>query len=336
MFSLFGYHFLFGPPPKDRVDWGCALVSFGFWFTLPLFKSIFTYWRDRRQGELYGEPPGWGVFFLASVPVLVTSVGLWLIRPDGVGVFFVLGIVSVLLAIICFWAYGVFCFLEEVARRRRGWGVVFLGTGCLILTGLGYWLAPTAAVRAFHRGNAFADKKEYDKAIADYSEAIRLDPTYVAAFNNRGLAFADKEEYDKAIADYIEAIRLDPTYAWGYNNLAWVLATCPNDRVRDGNKAIELATKACELSKWQNAYHLGTLAAANAESRHFDEAVNWQQKAMKLRFPDWCILRGQRDAIVDIPDFIVSQRFGNLPAFKQECQRLKLYQEGKPYRADQQ
>ena len=61
-------------------------------------------------------------------------------------------------------------------------------------------------------------KKEYDKAIADYDQAIRLDPKYAAAYHNRGLAWYAKKEYDKAIADYDEAIRLDPKYAVAYDN----------------------------------------------------------------------------------------------------------------------
>ena len=61
-------------------------------------------------------------------------------------------------------------------------------------------------------------KKEYDKAIADYTEAIRLDPKYARAYNNRGDAWYGKKEYDKAIADYTEAIRLDPEIAEAYNN----------------------------------------------------------------------------------------------------------------------
>ena len=61
-----------------------------------------------------------------------------------------------------------------------------------------------------NRGNAWSDKNEYDKAIADYNEAIRLDPKFAFGFYNRGNAWNDKGELDKAIADYTEAIRLDP------------------------------------------------------------------------------------------------------------------------------
>ena len=53
-------------------------------------------------------------------------------------------------------------------------------------------------------------KHDFDRAIADFTEAIRLDPNPDLAYQWRGDAYSDKGEYDKAIADYTESIRLDP------------------------------------------------------------------------------------------------------------------------------
>src|SRR5216117_727816 len=61
-----------------------------------------------------------------------------------------------------------------------------------------------------NRGNAYAGKRDYDRAIRDYSEALRLNPKYAAAFRNRGRALVHKGDYDRAIADYNEAARIDP------------------------------------------------------------------------------------------------------------------------------
>ena len=62
------------------------------------------------------------------------------------------------------------------------------------------------------------DSTRLRRAIADYDQAIRLDPKDATAYNNRGSARYDRKEYDGAIADYDQAIRLDPKYATAYNN----------------------------------------------------------------------------------------------------------------------
>jgi tetratricopeptide (TPR) repeat protein len=79
-------------------------------------------------------------------------------------------------------------------------------------------LDPKLAMAYCNRGVAYGSKGEYDKAIADCTEAIRLDPKLDLAYELRGLAYGSKGEYDKAIADYTEAIRLDPKFALTYHN----------------------------------------------------------------------------------------------------------------------
>ena len=69
---------------------------------------------------------------------------------------------------------------------------------------------PKYAEAYYLRGVAYRNKGDLDRAIADYSEAIRLDPKLAAAYNNRGNAYKDKGDSDHAIADFSEAIRLAP------------------------------------------------------------------------------------------------------------------------------
>ena len=73
------------------------------------------------------------------------------------------------------------------------------------------------------QGNDWLKKKDYDRAVADCNQAIRLDPNLVAAYLVRGRAWSLKKEYDRAIADYDQAIKLDPANSVAYCNrgVAW-------------------------------------------------------------------------------------------------------------------
>ena len=63
---------------------------------------------------------------------------------------------------------------------------------------------------------AYKHESEWDAAIADFTEAIRLDPKLVWAYQGRGDAYRKKAEWNKAIADYTEVLRLDPKNAGAY------------------------------------------------------------------------------------------------------------------------
>ena len=78
-------------------------------------------------------------------------------------------------------------------------------------------LEPDDAIAYYARGRAYANKDQYDRAIQDYDQAIRLRPDYASAFLNRGNAyFNNKRLYDRAIADYTKAIELKPDDAKAY------------------------------------------------------------------------------------------------------------------------
>ena len=73
------------------------------------------------------------------------------------------------------------------------------------------------AKAAFERGNAYFEKKEYDLAINDYSEAIRLDPNFVLAYDKRSSAYMGKKENYLADKDGEKVIMLDPYFNRKYD-----------------------------------------------------------------------------------------------------------------------
>src|SRR5262249_16060030 len=86
----------------------------------------------------------------------------------------------------------------------------------------------------------------------------------------------------KQLADYSESIRIDPENPDSRHHRVVLRSACVEEKFRDAKQAIEDATKACEMSEWQNSLYLSGLAMAHAEGRHFDAPVKWQKKAMKL------------------------------------------------------
>jgi len=79
-----------------------------------------------------------------------------------------------------------------------------------------------------------------------------------------------------------QAIKLKPDYLAALNELAWLLATHPDAKIRNGQKAVQLAQQACKLSGGKEARYWGTLDAAYAEAGRFPEAIQTAEKARTL------------------------------------------------------
>lgn len=109
-----------------------------------------------------------------------------------------------------------------------------------------------------NRGNASYKKGEYDKAIAAYTEAIRLDSKYEHGYALRGFAWGKKGEYVKAIADFNEAIRLNPNNPslYGARGIAWKEKGEYDNAIADYNQVLKLRPKdAVAYYVRGNTYH---------------------------------------------------------------------------------
>ena len=93
-----------------------------------------------------------------------------------------------------------------------------------------------------NRANVYQSKREFDRAIQDYNEALRLDPDSALAYNNRGSAYQHKGDYERAIQDYDAAIKLDSNSALAFNNRGRAHHFRENyaQAIKDYEEAIEL------------------------------------------------------------------------------------------------
>ncbi|MBI4367700.1 MAG: tetratricopeptide repeat protein, partial [Deltaproteobacteria bacterium] len=82
-------------------------------------------------------------------------------------------------------------------------------------------LAPQANFLT-NRGDSYNLKGDYDRAIADYDRALKLNPGFYLAYNNRGAAFHKKGDLGRAIADYEQELRVNPRFDSAAENLAAV------------------------------------------------------------------------------------------------------------------
>ena len=112
------------------------------------------------------------------------------------------------------------------------------------------------------RGDARLSTGEHAKAITDYEESLEL--------------------VDKLLASIPGSINPKPTRDSGLlNNFAWLLSTTPEDDLRDGERAIKLATESAELTDFEAAHILSTVAAAYAETGDFKSAIEWINKGLE-------------------------------------------------------
>jgi tetratricopeptide (TPR) repeat protein len=144
---------------------------------------------------------------------------------------------------------------------------------------------------------AIAGQNRIAEAVSLIHESIPDKVERAKALTGVGMFLALHFQLNEGIPLLEEAIQTAPEQSEPYRNLAYVYATCPKKDVRDGRKAVELATKACELSKWSSTQCLVTLADAYLEVGDREHQIEKLREAQKISPKDAAIAKKLSEAL---------------------------------------
>ena len=178
----------------------------------------------------------------------------------------------------------------------------------------GRWLRPPARISPFRVAWDLLEKGYTEEGI-QYVASHRDLLTHHARFPGLavlvGNARLGRGEAKAAVALYREALALDSGYADAQNNLAWILATHPDDRLRDGGEAVRLAEAAMRATRGASSSMWSTLAAAYAEAGQYDQAVAAAERALDM-----------------------ARRGGNEQLAGSMAERLEIFRDRRPFRTE--
>jgi protein O-mannosyl-transferase len=133
-----------------------------------------------------------------------------------------------------------------------------------------------------HLGSARALQSQWAEAVSAYHQAVTLQPDEARYWFDLGYVLQEQGQSQPARRCYQRALRLDPTLPQHAFQEAWMLATDPNARYRNGVLALRLAKQACQATGFRQPQCLDALAAAYAETGRFDEAQAAARQALEL------------------------------------------------------
>lgn len=143
-------------------------------------------------------------------------------------------------------------------------------------------MSPFEVSNSYNRGIAYFKTGKEKEAEADFDRVIMMDPRMSSAYLYRGLCRGKFEKYSDALSDYTKALELKPNDAAIHNNIAYLYVSANDKSFRDKTKALEHARKAAELSHEKNAEILDTLANAYFSNEQIKEAIDMENRAIKL------------------------------------------------------
>lgn len=165
-------------------------------------------------------------------------------------------------------------------------GIIFLGRGqvdeAISRFQAAVDLRPENAPAHDNLAKAFLQKGQVADALLHYRKLLEIQPDNAEAHNILGTVLIQQGRVREAIEQWQETLVMQPENGNAKSNLAWVFATYPEESIRNGTQAVQLAAQALQLSGGKNPIILRTLAAAYAESGRFAEAIHTAERGLEL------------------------------------------------------
>jgi tetratricopeptide (TPR) repeat protein len=143
-------------------------------------------------------------------------------------------------------------------------------------------IKPDHALAHNNLGLAFVSQGNFESSIRCFHKALEINPNYLNARINLSMALYHQDRFDEALSCYRQVLRIKPESTEALNGIARILATHPVSESRDVVRAIELAERAAELTRYKSAFVLNTLSIAYASAGRFEPASRTAQLALEL------------------------------------------------------
>jgi Tfp pilus assembly protein PilF len=173
---------------------------------------------------------------------------------------------------------------NDVAENNLG--IVFLGQGkvdeAISLLQSAVDLRPDNSPAHENLAKGLLQKGQVTDALIHYRKLLELQPDNIEVHNIVGTVLTQQGRVGEGVEEWQKVLAIQPDNGNAMSNLAWVFATSPNQSLRDGHKAVELAEQALRLSGNRIPILFRTLAAAYAESGRFAEAIQTAQQGIEL------------------------------------------------------
>ena len=173
---------------------------------------------------------------------------------------------------------------NDVAENNLG--IVFLGQGkvdeAISLLQAAIGLRPDNSPAHENLAKALLQKGQVADALIHYRKLLELQPDNMEIHNIVGTVLTQQGRVGEGVEEWEKVLSVEPDNGNAMSNLAWVFATSPDQSLRDGPKAVELAEQALRISRGTIAILFRTLAAAYAENGRFSEAIQTAQQGIEL------------------------------------------------------